>query len=50
MTKEEKKLFWQQEVPAQVRQNIYLGFGVAGFSTVMTIIYALLINPFMRCV
>ena len=47
MTKEEKKIFWQHQVPAKVRQNIYLGFGVACFSTAVTIIYALLINPFM---
>ncbi len=47
MNKEEKKRFWQTEVNAQTRQYIYLGGGAACVTGAMTVIFALLLNPFM---
>ena len=47
MDKEEKKQFWQTEVPSNVRQYVYLGGGAACVTGAMTVIFALVISPYM---
>ena len=47
MTTGEKKQFWQNNVSAKTKQYINLGGGVACVTGVMTIIFALALNPLM---